>query len=92
MATCPHCCSDVADEATTCAPCGATRKKPGDEKWISARAGARDDLLRAGLSLVIVLWITGAGLAWILTAALWKPAPATKIGTCPVSDVRWPSC
>lgn len=88
---CPFCCEELPTQAFVCRSCGGSRKALTSNKWMSARAGRRDDIVRAGLGLALLLALIGAILGGLFATATSKPSTPTRI-TCSVSDPRWPDC
>jgi hypothetical protein len=86
MEICTKCFQDVHAQATTCPACQATRRKPGGN-WTAYRDGRRNDILAAGLALVVVLSI----ISWALLAIAGTSSRST-ISTCTRSSAAYPYC
>lgn len=89
--SCPHCCSDVHPSARVCSRCGATRRRTSQTTWRSAREGRRNDILVAGLGLVVILWLIG-GMVVLFVNSTTRSSSTYLSPSCSISSPRWPNC
>ena len=56
---CQYCRTPHDGLATTCAGCGATRRKNG-RKWTSYREARRNDIILAAIGVLVIFWLLTA--------------------------------